>query len=59
MVFWQQGRREDAKSWYVRALDRMARSPTDDPDAQKYWEEAKVVLKPVLVADHLAEDPAP
>jgi eukaryotic-like serine/threonine-protein kinase len=57
MVLWQQGRRDDAKSWYVRALDRMARSPKEDPDAEKYWPEAQAVLKPILVAEHLSVDP--
>jgi tetratricopeptide (TPR) repeat protein len=56
MVFWQQDRRDEAKSSYIRALDRMARHPNDDPDAPKYWSEARVLLKPILVAEHLTPD---
>jgi hypothetical protein len=56
MVFWRQDRRDKAKSSYILALDRMARHPNDDPDAPKYWSEAKVVLRPILLAEHLTPD---
>ena len=57
MVLWQQGRQDDAKSWYVRALDRMARNPEKDPDTEKYLSEAMGVLRPILVAEHLTVNP--
>jgi hypothetical protein len=56
MLSWQQGQREEAKFWYIRAIDRMARNPDDDPDALKLLPEAKGMLRPVLVAEHLAGD---
>jgi serine/threonine protein kinase/tetratricopeptide (TPR) repeat protein len=59
MVLWHQGRREDARSWYVRALDRMARKPENDADTEKYLLEAMDVLKPILLAEHLTVNPTP
>jgi tetratricopeptide (TPR) repeat protein len=56
MISSQRGHPDDARTWYVRALDRRARSPNDDPDAPKYWSEARVMLKPILVAEHLCTD---
>jgi serine/threonine protein kinase/tetratricopeptide (TPR) repeat protein len=57
MVSWERGRRDDAKRWYVLALDRMVQQPQEDPDAPKYMSEAKDVLKPILVAEHLTAEP--
>jgi tetratricopeptide (TPR) repeat protein len=59
MLRWHQGLREQARTWYMRALDNMIRSPDDDPDASSYWREATALLKPALQADQLAGEPAP
>jgi eukaryotic-like serine/threonine-protein kinase len=59
MVSWQQGHRKEAHDWYVRALARMAHSRHDDPEASRYWPEARQMLKPVLEADGLTVDSQP
>ncbi len=56
MVRWHQGFREEALTWYVKALDKMAREPGDDPDASNYWPQAMDLLKPILVADRRSGD---
>ena len=57
MISYDRGRHADAKVWYVQALDRQVNHPDRDPDMPAYLSEAKALLKPVLVADHLADSP--
>ena len=59
MIRYDQGRHGDARVWYIQALDRQVQRPDDDPDMPAYWSEARELLKPVLVADHLADDAGP
>ena len=56
MVSWKEGRRDDARTWYIRAIDWIARNPHEDPDAAKFLAEARSMLMPVLLADRLLVD---
>jgi tetratricopeptide (TPR) repeat protein len=57
MIRYDQGQHADAKAWYVAALDRQVNHADNDPDVPTYFEEAKELLKPILVADRPAADP--
>ncbi len=54
MIRYTQGRRAEARDWYFQAQNQQLVRPDNDPDMPVYVGEAKELLKPVLVADHVA-----
>ncbi len=47
MISDARGRLDDARAWYIRALDRQVQDPDKDPDVPAYSKEAREMLQPV------------